>query len=432
MASHLRVEASSLSLRHGVRCVTNAGVAVEDVLVDVGERVGHGNIVSASRMNKAVVVFLKDELLVNRLVESGISVSGNFIPVQPLVSPTTRVTISNVPPFIPDADIERELSRFGKFASGIKMVPLGCKNAALKHVLSFRRHVYMFLNSPNLNVSFRCVFDGKSYMVYASAGEMRCYECNSVGHVKLSCPFRNEVDSEAGPSGVSGERTNNPVLEGNNSGDAKSLNIEKGDEIGGSSQQEGQFSDDKLSSSENQNGNSSGNVQVQENVEIVNGKSVVTDGGVLQQTEAVDEITVGQMEIESKSGVESKTVSGGDFPLPKIVLGSDKEVGNEDGDDDESVQSDCSDVSNFSQITSEQVYSLEELNDFMDETFGKTVDVRNFFPDVKKFETSVLFWQKRVGEEGLSQRKRFRLKKILSKIRRGKSHAKRKFNIWPK
>lgn len=140
MASHTHtsVQASGLSLRHGIRCVTQAGVPVEDVLLDVAERVGHENIVSASRMNKAVVIFLKEENLVHVLIESGISVSGSFVPVQPLVSITTKVTVSNVPTFIPHADIERELSRFGKLASGIRTVSLGCKNAALKHVLSFR------------------------------------------------------------------------------------------------------------------------------------------------------------------------------------------------------------------------------------------------------------------------------------------------------
>ncbi len=165
-------------------------------MLDVAERVGHENIISASRMNKAVVVFLKEELLVNRLVESGIVVSGAFVIVQPLISPTVKVVISNVPPFIPDEDIQRELVRYGKFASGIKMVPLGCKHESLKHVLSFRRQVFMFLNAPTLNVSFRCVYEGKSYMLYANTGEMRCFECGAAGHVRLSCPQREEVMKE--------------------------------------------------------------------------------------------------------------------------------------------------------------------------------------------------------------------------------------------
>ncbi len=46
----------NLSLRNGCSCVPEPGVTIEELLVVVGERVGFDNIVSASRMNKAVVV----------------------------------------------------------------------------------------------------------------------------------------------------------------------------------------------------------------------------------------------------------------------------------------------------------------------------------------------------------------------------------------
>ncbi len=83
-------------------------------------------------MNKAVAIFLKEQSLVGRLIESGVWVSGVFCVISPLASLSTKVTISNVPPFIPNCEIERELLRFGKLASGIKIIPLGCKNQALK------------------------------------------------------------------------------------------------------------------------------------------------------------------------------------------------------------------------------------------------------------------------------------------------------------
>jgi hypothetical protein len=52
-------------------------------------------------MNKEVVVF-KEDHLVDRMVEHGVLLKGMFIQVTPLFSPSTRVTISNVPPFIPN------------------------------------------------------------------------------------------------------------------------------------------------------------------------------------------------------------------------------------------------------------------------------------------------------------------------------------------
>lgn len=129
------VPGSILTLRHGCRCVPEPGVTVEDLLLVIGEQIGFDNIASASRMNKAIVVFLKTESLINQLTVSGLWVKEAFVAVSPLSAPSTKITISNVPPFVSNDAITKELLRFGKIASPVKMIPLGCKNAALKHVL---------------------------------------------------------------------------------------------------------------------------------------------------------------------------------------------------------------------------------------------------------------------------------------------------------
>lgn len=71
MASGSGGRVPSLSLHRGVRCVPEAGMRVEDVLVGVRELIGFEKIYLASRMNKAVVVFVTDETL----IEEGIRVS---------------------------------------------------------------------------------------------------------------------------------------------------------------------------------------------------------------------------------------------------------------------------------------------------------------------------------------------------------------------
>ncbi|KAL7861664.1 hypothetical protein SRHO_G00131050 [Serrasalmus rhombeus] len=78
-------------------------------------------------MNKAVVVFLVTESCVNRLIEPGKGVKGNMVQVSPLSAPATRVIASNVPPFIKNEVLPKELPLFGEFASDMKMIPLGCK-----------------------------------------------------------------------------------------------------------------------------------------------------------------------------------------------------------------------------------------------------------------------------------------------------------------
>ncbi|XP_052431672.1 cGMP-dependent 3',5'-cyclic phosphodiesterase isoform X3 [Carassius gibelio] len=82
-------------------------VCLWSVLLAVGEEAGYDNISSDSRMDKAVVVFVKEEKLVNRLITNRILVGGEFVIVSSLVTP--KVCISNVPPFIENDDIERAL-----------------------------------------------------------------------------------------------------------------------------------------------------------------------------------------------------------------------------------------------------------------------------------------------------------------------------------
>ena len=67
---------------------------------------------------------------------------------RPWSVPSTRITVSGVPPFPPNIPVENELRRFGKPASGLRAVSLGCKDPNLKHVRSLRRQVFMLLDSP--------------------------------------------------------------------------------------------------------------------------------------------------------------------------------------------------------------------------------------------------------------------------------------------
>jgi len=63
-------ETPPLSIRHGIRVAPD--VTVEQVLLAVGQQIGYDKLVYASRMNKAVVVFLKEIGFVHQVVESGV------------------------------------------------------------------------------------------------------------------------------------------------------------------------------------------------------------------------------------------------------------------------------------------------------------------------------------------------------------------------
>lgn len=96
-----------LSLRNGFRCLPADGVEVEDLLIATGEAVGHENISYASRMNKAVVFFLKAHNLVNRVIESSLIINANLVQVTSLYAASVKINISNVMPFISNEVLEK-------------------------------------------------------------------------------------------------------------------------------------------------------------------------------------------------------------------------------------------------------------------------------------------------------------------------------------
>lgn len=71
----------------------------------------------------------------------------------------------------------------------MRMIPLGCKNIALKFFFSFQHQIYMFLSSQerSLEGSFRVNQQDNSYMGYASTESLKCFECGDVRHKRFSC-----------------------------------------------------------------------------------------------------------------------------------------------------------------------------------------------------------------------------------------------------
>ncbi|KAF0022247.1 hypothetical protein F2P81_025509 [Scophthalmus maximus] len=64
-------------------------------------------------------------------------------------------------------------------------------------------------------------------------------------------------------------------------------------------------------------------------------------------------------------------------------------------------------------------YSLEEVNQFLDETFGRSVRVQEYFEDTDKFIKTVAALKRKTGFDQLDEKKRFRLKKHITTLRKG-------------
>ncbi|KAK3570288.1 hypothetical protein QTP86_017197 [Hemibagrus guttatus] len=198
-----------LTRRHGV-CIVCAA-SVEDCCLAVGNVVGHENIVSASKMNSAIVVFLNDVDKVRKLTQNGIVINNEMILVSPLSSPAKKLMLSNVPPFISDEAIGKELSRYGRLVSPIKKIPLGCKSPLVKHLVSFRRMVFMVFKGGvgELNVVFKFTVEGFDYNIFVSSDtDIKCFKCGQTGHLTRACPERQR---DPGVSERPGQDTAEPA-----------------------------------------------------------------------------------------------------------------------------------------------------------------------------------------------------------------------------
>lgn len=66
----------------------------------------------------------------------------------------------------------------------------------------------MFLDSPDrmLNIYFRIKHERGSNMVYATTGNLRCFECGDVGHKRQVCPHKERGQENIGQGpGIEGD-----------------------------------------------------------------------------------------------------------------------------------------------------------------------------------------------------------------------------------
>lgn len=122
----------------------------DDYIIGVGNLIGAKNIIFASRVsNNRICIYLSSKNTVESFVSihEGITIKDTFVKARRLVSPAKRVILSNVSPCIPHEIIEQELKRLNlKVVSQITFIGAGLTNPEYKHILSFRRQVYIILD----------------------------------------------------------------------------------------------------------------------------------------------------------------------------------------------------------------------------------------------------------------------------------------------
>ena len=304
------------------------------------------------------MVFVKQDQCVYKLVESGVVIQDVLVQVSPLAVPSTRVAVSGVPPFNPNELMEKELWRFGKFAIGFKTVGLECKDPKLKHVMSLRRQVFMFLDSQCLDVSFRVKYGEGFYMVYASAGQMKCFECGDVSQKRVLCPHRQPEDNAAAQAAGSTRAgsADTPLaavlasVSARGAGDGRPI-------------------------------------------------AASDDGGPGSQLPAVGNqgwsawAAEGAGSADRVHMAEPSTSEQGRKDTKEKAIFSSQSVVSEDEEEEEE-DSDAGRLPGMDQGLSNDLYSLEEISGFLDETLGKSVKVKDYFQDTGKCVLSAIIKKK--------------------------------------
>lgn len=383
-----------MTVRHGCKCMPDASVSVEDCLLAVSSVIGGANIRSASRMNKAIVLFLSETQLVDDLIESGLTIKDTFVNVMPLSSPTKKVVLSNVPPFVRNDKLEEILERYGKLMSPVKMIPLGCKNAELRHVMSFRRQAIMILKSQNeaLNLSVKLSIDNKDYTIFISSETMKCFVCGEFGHVRQNCPNKNGANVNIAAAAVSEEVKSQANSDVNSAASSEPSAVERS--TPGPSHEESVVSDSSREASVNVSEN---RAEAQED----------TDHDLQSQVEQAQStnttLNTEEMNCQSIEDVDSQELS-------VCIQTDDSDI---EDDDVESILDE-----NSGADSRQKLYSLKQINDFLDCTKGlRKPKIETFFPDLSLFLTSGTTAMKKSSFDELDRQKRYRLKKILSNVK---------------
>ena len=98
----------NITRNNGVCFQATNTVSVQSYIDQFTEQQPAGNVMAASRIsNSRVAIYLNTRDAVTSAVQQGFNYNGTFLQLTPLVLPTTKITLSNVYPEIPNAIIEK-------------------------------------------------------------------------------------------------------------------------------------------------------------------------------------------------------------------------------------------------------------------------------------------------------------------------------------
>lgn len=263
-----------------------------------------------------------------------------------------------------------------------------------------------------LEVSVKLSVAGKDYVIFISNDSMKCFRCGKPGHVKQNCP--DGKDGSAANAGPSGVVPNVPLTEpepqARGSPETVTVPEKSGDKT--------DFPTEPPPPAESVDVDTGrGDVIVEQSSENARAPSDSSDPSSDAGTAsggAPPESQMQRSDVQSEEGLASE---GDDALSINSMNLSDGEIEVLDDTIESSQDSVAAKGKNVA------LYSVEELNDFLDRTFSKrNINVEKWFPNLGLFLQSCVMAFKKASMEELEQTKRYRLKKIMGAVKQKLKH----------
>ena len=176
------------------------GSKLLDYILALGPLVGPKNIIFSSRIsNSRICIYLSNKNVVDKFISElkPIVINNETLYGRRLITPSTRLVLSNVCPTIPNNIVQEELQNLGlKLLSSISHIRINIPNPDYSHILSFRRQVFI-ASTEEIHVpeSILITYEDTQYRIFLST-DSQCFKCKQPGHIASQCSLPENMSSE--------------------------------------------------------------------------------------------------------------------------------------------------------------------------------------------------------------------------------------------